>query len=221
MRTTFLTSIFLSLFAPLFFFGCRKDDTINLDLTVIDAETGEPLVAGVSVHYDMTGAQDVAGEIYLGQTDSNGKLRVKKDIGDKRFQKLYIYGGKFYTHSMVFTVGWPSKSVEISSGSKKTLTVEVQPIYHYFAHIKNVNCFDATDSVWITTLNQPLNQSYSFAGCADETPILGGLSENISFSSYSNSISFHIKVKRNGQVTEYDETKQLTKGTITPISIEY
>ena len=45
--------------------------------------------------------------------------------------------------------------------------------------------------------------------------------QGISYTSSLSAISFHIKVKRNGQVTEYDETKQLTKGMITPISIEY
>lgn len=201
--------------------ACHKNREVYLDIQVVDDETGEPVICYAEAHYEWTGGQDKSGSVVLGDTDGEGRLRVRKDIGKNRGGlQLYLYAGKFYTHCMPLSMSWQSHTSDLSTGSKIKKTIRLKPMYHYRVSIKNVNCFDETDSVWISVNNDNQTPVYRYAGCADETPILGGLSD-ISFTSLASVVSFHIKVKRNGQVTEYDETKQLTKGIVSPIAIDY
>lgn len=215
-----LTLFFLLLLLPVLS-ACRKERELNLDITIVDDETGEPLMCSAEVFYNWSGGTDNEGTVALGETDGEGRLRVRKDIGRKRGGlELRIYAGKFYTHCMPLSMSWQSTTSDVHTGSKITKTIRVKPMYHYKVSIKNVNCFDETDTVWISLNNEELGQSYRYTGCADVTPILGGVT-GISYTSTSSVASFHVKVKRNGQTTEYDETKQLTKGIVSPISINY
>jgi hypothetical protein len=214
------TILFLLILLPVAS-ACRKEAELNLDITVVDDETGEPVVCYAEAHYEKTGSQDIGGNINLGDTDGEGRLRVRKVIGrNKHGLELHLYAGKFYTHCMPLSMGWQSNTSPLSKGRKVSKTIRLKPMYHYKVSIKNVNCFDETDTVWVSLNNEVLGQSYRYTGCADVTPILGGV-PGISYTSTSSVASFHIKVKRNGQTTEYDEAKQLTKGIVSPIAINY
>lgn len=219
-----LQIIFLSLIIVFLFQGCTKQKNLNLDLTFVDSETSEPVQAGVWVHYgDLYEQFGEYGEIYLGHTDQEGHLKVTRDMGKKGNCYLFIYGDEFHTHCMNLQYGIRTKQVGVVKGQKVKATIKLDPVYHYKLHIKNVNCFNQTDSVWISVNNQQYMPKYTLDGCVDMTVQYGfnSVVQGISYTSASSLISFHIKVKRNGQITEYDETKQLTRGMITPISIEY
>lgn len=218
IRSVILTTRLFLILLPLLFYGCKKHDTLYLELTVVDSETGDPVQVSASVYYGMDGGTDNQGEIQLGNTGEDGHMEVQKELGKKGKLELRIYGGKYYTHAMS-NISSISQSSSIGTGKIKK-TIQLKPMYHYLVSIKNVNCFDATDSVWISLNDPVMSPKYSYVGCADVTPLLGGFS-NLSYTSVTQQASFHVKVKRNGLVTEYDEIKNLTKGIISPISIHY
>jgi len=217
-RSVFLKTHLLLILLPLVFYGCHKSNTLYLDLTVVDSETGDPVQVSAWIYYGMEGGTDNQGTIQLGNTGEDGHMKVQKELGRKGKLELRLHGGKYYTHAMSTIFNY-SQSSSIGGGKSKR-TIQLKPMYHYLVSIKNVNCFDATDSVWISLNDPVMSPKYKYAGCADVTPLLGGFS-NLSYTSITQQATFHVKVKRNGQVTEYDEIKNLTKGIISPISIHY
>jgi len=217
-RSVFLKTQLLLILLPLVFYGCQKEKTFYLDLTVQDAETGDPVQVSAVLFYGHEGGTDNQGEISLGNTGEDGHMVIKKNVGKKGGLELRLYAGENYTHVLAYHSY--SYSFKVSKGSKVTKTVKLTQKYRYLVSIKNVNCFDETDSVWISLNEQPYSPTYKFVGCVDTIPIYPWTSP-LSYTSLTQQASFHVKVKRNGQLTEYDETKNLTKGIISPISIHY
>jgi hypothetical protein len=209
---------FFALLIPIIFSGCGKQKTLNLDLIVVDGTSEQP----VSCHVILWHTKEVAGQggtdIYttLGDTDDEGKFRYKKKLGKIHNPKLIISAGKNYSHCMFPDYSWGKAT---SMGSKHKETIILRRNYHYLVSIKSVNCFDQSDTAWIS-ISEEYAPVYRKIGCVDETIILGGYS-NLSYTSIDQTPVFHIKVKRNGVVTEFDQPVTLQFGSITPVQIDY
>lgn len=197
--------------------ACQKDKTLSLELTIRDYHSGEPIKSSVILEYtDQTGPAQAENTMVLGTTDDNGYIKIKRYIGKKYNLHLMLGSGENYTHCMANKGSYYKK---INSGAKYKYTIELKRVYHYLVYLKNVNCFDETDSAWVAAVQQ-YTPTYKLVGCADTIPYFG-YSQNLSFSNVGPDILFHVKVKRNGVTTEYDQAFVLEKNVITPLTLEY
>lgn len=209
----------------LLFSACDKEEenTLNLELMIRDFDTGQPIAAGVKLYYQENPVQGSAvSETLLGTADASGKFSFHADIGKKYKLRLCIVGGSEYTHVMDLAYGGGSAWQEISTGSKYEHTFELKRQYRYLVSLESVNCFDATDTVWVKS-DQLYSPTYIRTGCVDEALHFNtgsGLAP-YSFSDSNLTPVFHVKVKRNGVVTEFDQSATLQAGVITPVSITY
>lgn len=199
------------------FVGCKKQKTLHVDLTVRDFNTGEAIKANVSLEYtNQVGQGNTTILMPLGETDNDGKLEIKKYLGKKYNLRLIVYGGVNYTHCMATY----SYGVETRTGRKQKVVAELHRQYRYLLSLKNINCFDQTDTVWVTLNETFFSPTYRLVGCVDTTVFLGG-SSTLSWSSLSLQPIFHIIVKRNGVTSESNYQGLLQNNVITPIQIDY
>lgn len=216
------TSILCALPLLLLFSACnKKEKTLKLELTIRDFYTGEPIAAGVRLYYQENPVQGSAvSNMSLGNADASGKFSYKANIGKKYKLQLRIYGGEAYTH--VMSVDGGSATQNTSTGSKHEYTIELKRQYRYLVSLNSVNCVDATDTVWIKS-NQQYSPTYVRTGCVDEAMYFNTYSgpAAYSFSDENPNPVFHVKVKRNGVVTEFDQGTALQAGVITPVEIQY
>jgi hypothetical protein len=220
----YLSCLVLVLSASFLLTACnKKKETLNLELTIRDFHTGEPIAAGVELSYQENPVQGSAvSTMWLGTAGADGKFSYKSRIGKKYKLQLSIHGGEEYTHVMSLAYGFGSAYQETSLGGKHSYTIELKRQYRYLLRLESVNCVDATDSVWVSS-DQEYSATYLRTGCIDEDihfNTFGG-PQPYSYSDSNPNQVFHVKVKRNGVVTEFDQSAVLQPGVITPVDIQY
>jgi len=214
---------FFCLLISLALFGCKKERTINLDVTVVDGVSNQPVKGAlVGLKYkDYTNygkADPMEKETWFGATDNNGNYSYKHIMERKTGNySLFVSAGRDYSHCMS-----PDYSLgeNISTGKKVKKTIKLIRYYHYLLSLENTNCFDQTDTVWVSIPNDEYGHYNVWAGCSPTTIHLGGYN-NLTFSSMKSMVTFHVKVKRNGVITEFDQPETLQFGSITPVQINY
>lgn len=142
--------------------SCSKRNDFVIDLTVKSAYSGVGFSGNVKLKYD-TGSEQY---LNLGNL-VDGKLNVTADIPKSvSTAELQIYiAGEFY--SIPGYSGPYLKSISRSSGP---IVMEIPPIPRMEFTVKNVNCFDETDSVWVYFLGSSLYEPKLYTGCINENP---------------------------------------------------
>ena len=203
----------LLLLVSLNLFSCEKSGSrnVNFELTVTDKQTGAPVKASVFIRYEQTPASLKYSSASLGMTDASGRLTVKRDFPDQLYNaELLISGAGNYGFP---GVNFPDYGLKIqATKSKKIYHVQLAPYYYGTLHLKNMNCLDETDSVWVS--NDQTSSIYSADGCADT--IIPSV-----FFSFEPTVVTTIHVKRNGNTTQSSQTFQHQHNLISDFWIEY
>ncbi len=167
-----------------FCLSCSKSNDFVVDLTVKSAYTGVGFSGDVALKYDTGSGQ----YLNLGKL-VDGKLKVTADIPSSvATAELQIYiGGEFY--SIPGNSGPLLKSISRYSGP---IVMEIEPIARMEFTIKNVNCFDETDSVWVNFLSSSLYSLKLYTGCMNEKP------GNLPIWFPSSTLNFETISKKNG-----------------------
>lgn len=163
--------------------SCSKQNDFVIDLTVRSAYSGNGLSGKVTLKYD-SGSTNY---LELGKL-VNGKLHVVANVPNSVASgELHISITDHY-YQNPFS-GFIIKEISRYSGS---VLVELNPIPDVEFAVKNSNCFDATDSVWIQFLSAPLSPARLYVGCVDE--VSGDLSGYFT----SHTFNFQSISKKNG-----------------------
>jgi len=191
--------------ALIFLASCSKEKSdrfVVLDVDVINADTGNPIDAEFRFTYHYSGLFTAGGEVFKIGSAKNGHFYKEVKVPRKA---TYF---KLEYHSVAEDILVPEfgsepfyKEVdfEIKSREKNKITIEVKPIYKFYVHLINLNCFDETDTLWVVDSTYNINPDYEFfTGCIDI--VVGGpaISKEQKRTDY-------FKLKRNGIITYFSK----------------
>lgn len=191
----------------------KKDRTLEADLTVVNTEDGSA-VSGATIIYEyIRDNQEFKEEV--GTTDDDGKFHFNRQINKTdAYTKFRIHAEGFEN---VYTNGF---EVDLVAGSDNAITKELTPCYHFLFSIKNMACFNQTDSIWVSDIYQFQPYPIVFTGCTDT--ILDFMNQYpFTDWSYVNSKTISYTVKRNGVVTTNQVQIPMQFKQVTPIHIAY
>ena len=192
--------------------SCKKERTLDADLTVRSAKDGSA-IPGATIIYEYKGqasAELVKEEV--GTTDENGKFHFSRKVARfDTYTRLRIHAEGYEN---AYTYGF---EVYIEPGKDNTIEKQLNPCYHFAFSLKNLNCFNETDTVWVNNLYDYQPNSLIFTGCVDtilkffEYPYTGW--------TYYDNKTINLTVKRNGVVTSFEQQTPMVLKQIVPISI--
>jgi hypothetical protein len=157
-------------FLVLLLFSCGKQVTVkgriynpvtNLGIKDVEVIIGREKI-GVPFSTDGTG-----GKI-LEQTTSDAEGNYSAQFRQKRSRAYYL-GFKF-DHEKYFNI--TSENQDVSDGGK-TIDLPLVPASYIKFHIKNENCFDSNDKIFITLLDDfgqySISNGWGYDGCSEYT----------------------------------------------------
>lgn len=180
----------------------KSRDWIEGEITVLNSLDGAPVKRYVQLRIfesSILGSQTTTKD--LGITDANGKLKL--DVQVPRRASYYVGTHVYYNSD-------PQDYIPVNNKKKNELVIYVPPVYYYKMDIINANCSGDQDSMWFN------HNTTAYTGCFSS--IYPNSSAPMSGSA---NMSFHVRVKRNGVVTEYDEHFALVPEEVTKIVLEY
>ena len=196
--------------------GCGKDHALRwivMKVKVVDSETGDPILAYAQISYKKkhTHAEKIFSS-NEGISYHDRTIVVKHKIkGNEYSHRLEIF--LYDDYNFICYSSYPNFSLGVAPNADKDVVLSAQRRYRYNIKLKNINCFGATDSVFISSQQIPLR---TFTGCMDSTLY------SVCYPSTVNNI-VHISVlsKKNGVTTDLSQDFSLTYGQINELLIEY
>lgn len=174
---------FIFLVVCLFIFSCSKEKSKNwifFDVDVINVDTGEPVVAYFTLKYTKKAGFNKFEESssFIGESTPGGKFleEVKLPRNSNNFSLSYYAVESDYPKNLL-PVQFDRKTYVIDeiikSDEINKFVVEVKPVYQFYLHITNSNCFDEADTLWATKSDYQIYQDGEvFTGCVDT--VVGG-----------------------------------------------
>lgn len=191
-----IVSLFIICIQLILISGCsgkeKSKDWLEGEITVLSELNGAPVRRYIQLKYTETsyffGSHTTRKN--LGMTDVNGKLKIDVQVPRKAYYSLGIQtsAANFYSTD-------PQQYVSVSNKKKNELVVLTPAVCYYSTDIINANCSGAEDSMWLN--NAPIAR----VGCYTSI-----YPDGVPPSQYAYpTVSYHVKVKRNGIVTEFDK----------------
>ena len=154
----------------------------------------------------------VTKKVDLGYTSEDGQMKIEQEVSRRAggfILNLYAPGYTCPTYEVL-----PAHIEKGFTMKKKNVKhIYLKPRYYYrLESIKNINCFNSQDSMWIN------GSSYAYAGCTDQSyQVFGELPICLE------TPNFHLdlKIKRNEVITYESRDFILSHGITTDIKIEY
>lgn len=203
----------LSLCCVLLLTACKKERTLEADITMVNAEDDSPISgAKVIYEYQSQSSSEVIKE-EVGTTDGDGKFHFSRKIAQfDTYTKLRIFADGYenlYTNGV---------EIGINPGSDNTIEKKVYPSYLFSFSLKNAACFNETDSIWVSDIYTYQPYPILFTGCVDTTL---SFMNQYPFTewSYLKNKTLTFKVKRNGVVTTSQQQVSFLFNQITPVHI--
>lgn len=213
MKKTFPLLILCSLIL----LSCAKEQKrLNFDLTVTDEATGQPLNATVVLKFYPHEGQSATEYITLGRTDASGRLEIDAKFDERMYSpEMQITADGDYGDPASIL---PDATLNISAGKeKRSYTVQIAPNYYALVNLRNINCHDETDSVWLSNDVYPNKACYT--GCVDG--LLASAATPWTNRTTKPTITYTVKVKRDGLVYDFERTFELAPADVTEVLIEY
>lgn len=206
--------------------GCKKVSKgwVVGEVTVTNAVTGEPMEVGIGIEYHLLPllgqAQETSGSV--GATNEDGTLKFKYRVARRstghRLRIIHpFYFGPAWLNEPQFT----TRSVRVRGNNK--IEVELMPRYPIQINALNTNCFDATDTMWVSYQYGPesyQNTTRFAVGCADTT--FGMIwNKEVTQNCIFDQVTLNVTVKKNGQVSSFTETHNLQPAELVPVTVNY
>ncbi len=214
MKHLFQTAL---IFPFVLFFSCTKEHSnrwMLADVTILDYHTETPIMADVTFNYtDESGTAQSEG---IGALDGSGNIKLERKVAHYTEPfSLMFYGSGKYADGYPGD-GTPDYILDLEHKSANEHMIYLKENRKFKLHVENMNCFDATDSVWIN-----LNGigTYCYTGCQDDTyfnPTYGFFGRWRETEIYAT-----ITAKKNGITTVTNETFPLQANSVTTVSVEY
>lgn len=217
--------------------GCKKDQLkshiVNVKCNNVNTGTDVQAQLRLWVSNEMSSpSNNIPSLVKTTVTDLNGFGQIDFQVIEGRtywveaFRTGFI-GSAFEFHNDSRFVQWKKLNLD---ENQSNVQVDFDPFYSYQLHAVNLNCSGATDSLWIENPDAMfLSNSYENLlpieayGCADTSYLFSanGWSEGFLFANTSQ-INVIVTTKKQGVVSSYTETFDLTLGTEPDqITIEY
>ena len=203
------TYIYLLILIPLIS-ACSKNKDFVIDLTLLSKYSGKPLNGSASLFYG-DGSEHY---VDLGSI-KNGKLRAVPILPRSHdYAQLRIFiSNEFYS---IPNSGQPIIVKTVMRGSEP-IHITAAPVFRTKFSIKNIDCFDNTDSLWVNLIhnytNPPPPQIYT--GCIDQP------AGNVAGWYDKNEIKYRTISKKNGVYDTIIHTFPLFPETYNEITLEY
>jgi len=189
---------------------------INLDLLVTNKITGAPIRSTVWVRYKPKSNSSGYQYSSLGTTNEIGRLDVKRRFGNDIYNPQILIRGDDGEYS-AFNSDYDYIIETSGSRNKHSYHAKLTPTIFALLHFRNYNCFDETDSLWISV--DKYAKKYTATGCADTILYTGN--HLWTFASDYTGLIYTVRVKRNGLMSEFQQSFNLIPGEITELLIEY
>ena len=186
--------LYLSFFyISILLLSCKKNNknSITIDVNLESLNSSTQVEAHLYVEYQKNDDHHISySQLEVGWTE-NGKYSNKIDIPSNAHvgRVVMAYGPQFY-EQYYFHVG-----------DHVIINEKLEVFYQTNLQLKNINCYDQTDSVWI---KYAVNDTtpYIFKGCIDT-------SFNAHIVTF-NPLTLYIKSKKNGVINTFTQTYNLT-----------
>ena len=188
----------------LIFLSCTKEKNkkwVVLDLTLMEKNSKELIDGEFKLFYASSSGLilgGTSGEVYLGHT-VNSKLHKEIKVPKRSsYFKLKCYT-PYNQNYALGSIGQYEKYYEelpykIDNTKLNKINVEITPYYQYRLHINNTNCYDMTDSIFIS--NVEIN-NLIITGCHNDTL------NDVPIATRDSTMMLYYKLKRNNIIT-YD-----------------
>ena len=201
--------------------SCKKSRTLHFTGKVVNAVTGEG-IGGIEMQLIETRGADLQDPfqtnldaVEIIQSDANGDFEIEY-TGWNRYGYYILTNLNSQTHKMI---GWQGGGDEIKTVELEEVNdnLEIVPKGRYRYDIKNINCFDDTDTMhrelfWLlTNTNYPNN--FFWTGCHEKQ----GVSGKINVGDYR----WDYYVIRNGVRTDSSIFFTINENDTTDVQIYY
>lgn len=203
--------------------SCNKDKSqkwLSADIEVRDGISGELINADLELHFRYEDKNYTTDEYEIEQLGSttDGTYKLEKEFSEK-IKKAYLiaYGNEYYYSEGTFQQESDPTYVDVFNKTGK-IVLYLHPIYRMEVSFKNVNCFDATDSLRVV-IDDPQNKGESIldtlTGCYDGTPL------SLPIWSRSSYLPWAGFLKRNGTQSVLETVYNFEPYTVNQLLIEY
>ncbi|GAB5418689.1 MAG: hypothetical protein Crog4KO_04460 [Crocinitomicaceae bacterium] len=208
------------------FIGCKKMSKgwVVGQVTVTNALTGEPMEVGIGIEYHLLPLLGQAQEKSesIGKTDENGVLKFKHKVARRSTgHKLRITHPYYYAPAWLNEPLFTTRSVQVRGNNK--VEVKLMPRFPIQINAVNSNCFDDTDTMWVSYQYGPesyQNTTRFAVGCADT--VFGiGWNKDVTQNCVFDQVTLHVSTKKNGISNSFSETHNLQPSELTYITINY